>query len=228
MCTQIITGCLAGQVPHDYIHLMILRYLAAVCCAQMYTAGQVICKFRFYQIVTKTVTDILFITVTDITGGIHRSVAICLFETFWSIGVILLPLIAYINPNWSSIFLMISLPTVLYIPLWFLIPDSPTWFLKNNRVDEAEQIIRKGVKTNNKQHLLPDDLRQRLLAQMTSNSKEPLVTEWCSLWKERRTVFHMLALHIAWSVCVTNFNGMLLNAKAFGREYLPENTIALG
>ncbi|KAG4075944.1 hypothetical protein HA402_003770 [Bradysia odoriphaga] len=207
MWTQIIAGCLASYVPHNYIHLMILRYLAAVCCSQMYTAGQVI--------------------FTDITGGIHRSIAICLFESFWSIGVILLPMIAYIDPNWSSIFFMISLPTVLYIPLWFLIPDSPTWYLKKNRVDKAEDIIRKGARTNNTQHLLPNDLRQRLLAQMTSNSKEPLVTEWCSLWLGRRTVLQMLALHIAWCVCVTNYNGLLLNVKAFGRDYLSENTIAL-
>ncbi|XP_037033782.1 organic cation transporter protein-like isoform X2 [Bradysia coprophila] len=208
MWTQIIAGCLASYVPHNYIHLMILRYLAAVCCSQMYTAGQVI--------------------FTDITGGIHRSVAICLFESFWSIGVILLPLIAYIDPNWSSIFFMISLPTLLYIPLWFLIPDSPTWYLKKHQVDKAEDIIREGVQTNNTQHLLPNDLRQRLLDQMASNSKEPLVTEWCSLWKGRRTVLHLVALHIAWCVCVTNYNGLLLNVKAFGRDYLSENTIALG
>lgn len=123
---------------------------------------------------------------------------------------------------------MISLPTVLYVPLWYLIPDSPTWFLKKNQVDKAEDIIRKAAQTNNTQHLLTNDLRQRLLDQMVSSSKEPLVTEWRSLWQGRRTIFHMLALHVAWCVCVTNYNGMLLNVKAFGRDYLSENTIALG
>lgn len=43
MLSQIVTGCSAGLVPHDYGHLMLFRYLAAACCAQMYTAGQVLC-----------------------------------------------------------------------------------------------------------------------------------------------------------------------------------------
>lgn len=43
MVVQIFIGCLAGLVSNYEMH-MLLRYLAAVCCAQMYTAGQVICK----------------------------------------------------------------------------------------------------------------------------------------------------------------------------------------
>lgn len=43
MVIQIFTGCFAGLVSNHELH-MLLRYLASVCCAQMYTAGQVICK----------------------------------------------------------------------------------------------------------------------------------------------------------------------------------------
>ncbi len=43
MILQIFIGCLAGLVSNYEMH-MLLRYLAAVCCAQMYTAGQVICE----------------------------------------------------------------------------------------------------------------------------------------------------------------------------------------
>lgn len=37
-----------------------------------------------------------------------------------------------------------------------------------------------------------------------------------------------LALHTAWAVDVTNYNGMLLNIRVFGREYLIINTVVCG
>lgn len=172
----------------------------------------------------------LTFTVTDITGNTYRTISICLFETFWSIGVILLPLIAYINPSWSSIYLMMSLPTVLYIPFWLLIPDTPRWFLRKGQIDAAVEIIRKAVSVNNTEHLLPNDLRTRLTDQISLDVKElsSMSGDWWSLWKGPRAILYMISVHIAWAVYVTNYNGMLLNVKAFGREYLAVNTIAFG
>lgn len=44
MITQIILGCSTGLVDNYNLH-MFFRYLAAVCCALMYTPGLMICKF---------------------------------------------------------------------------------------------------------------------------------------------------------------------------------------
>lgn len=170
----------------------------------------------------------IFHPVTDITGGKHRSVAVCLFENFWSVGVILLPLIAFINPNWSSIFLMISLPTILYIPIWWLIPDTPRWFLRKGQIDAAAEIIEYAVSINKTKHMMMPDLRQHLNNLVTSSLKEQPPAKWNSLWTDRRIVLQIIAIHIAWAVYVTNYNGMLLNVKAFGREHLSLNTILLG
>lgn len=41
MITQIIFGCLTGLVEQFEVHIF-FRYLSAVACAQMYTAGQLI------------------------------------------------------------------------------------------------------------------------------------------------------------------------------------------
>lgn len=168
-------------------------------------------------------------TGADITGGKHRTITICLFEVFWSIGVILLPMIAYIDPNWSRIFVMISLPTVLYIPLWFFgIPNSPRWLLKSGRIEEVVKILENAVLVNNRNNLIRNDLRQRLYAQMKSDMNEPLPAEWRSLWTDPRTVRSTIAVHIAWATFVTSFNGMLLNVKAFGRQYVPVNIFVFG
>lgn len=169
-------------------------------------------------------------TVTDITGKKYRTTSICFFEIFWSLGVILLPVIAYIDPNWSSISLMISLPTIFYIPLWWFIADTPRWFLRKGRIEEAVGIIEKAFSVNNThQHPMSEpDLRQHLTKHMKLISDEEPPAKWLSLWDDRRTVVPIIAVHIAWAVCVTNYSGMLLNVRAFGGEHLSFNTSALG
>lgn len=232
MIVQIIVGCLTGLVSNYVLH-MALRCLASICCAQMYTAGHVICKFLFWlyewiQISARNYTTIN-ISVTDITGNKYRTASIIFFEAFWSLGIIILPAITYIDPNWSNIFLMISLPTILYIPLWCFIPDTPMWFLRKGRIDDAVVIIKDAVAANNsKLSMSEPELRKHLMDQMTLNSNEQSA-KWKSLWKERRsTVVQIVAIHIAWAACVTNYSGMLFNVKAFGRDNLSINTIALG
>lgn len=44
MLAQIVCGNVTGMVKHYALHVF-FRCLSAVCCAQMYTAGQMICKY---------------------------------------------------------------------------------------------------------------------------------------------------------------------------------------
>lgn len=37
-----------------------------------------------------------------------------------------------------------------------------------------------------------------------------------------------MAVHYAWSVYVLNFNCVVLNIRAYGRDHLPMNTVAIG
>ncbi|KAL3042535.1 hypothetical protein OYC64_020463 [Pagothenia borchgrevinki] len=90
-----------------------------------------------------------FVLGTEILTGdvrvIFSSMGVCLGFT---IGYMILPLIAFFLRDWKSLLLAISLPGMLYIPLWWFIPESPRWLLSQGRVEEAEAIVRKAAKTN--------------------------------------------------------------------------------
>lgn len=164
---------------------------------------------------------------SDITGGKPKTYTICLFETFWSIGVIFLPLLAYLFPNWSDLYLAISLPTIIYIGLWFFITDSPRWLLSHGHIDKARDVLLYAAKMN-KNKDIPEDLEQRLKSQAEQSLKAAAPATWWSLWKGPKAKTTMIATHLAWAIYVTNYNGMLVNVKAFGRDYIDVNTIIFG
>lgn len=172
----------------------------------------------------------MFVSVADITGGKYRKSVICLFESFWGIGVILLPFISNLLPSWSwtSIYLAISLPTVAYIFVWFWIPDSPKWLLAHGEISAAKNCLFHAIQVNKRTSSLPSNFDSFLQLEAAKYAKAPKPENWWSLWSSKTQIIMMIALHTAWAVDVTNYNGMLLNIRVFGRNYLIINTVICG
>ncbi|KAM4726286.1 organic cation/carnitine transporter 2-like [Anableps anableps] len=83
-----------------------------------------------------------------LTGNVrilYSSMGTCLG---FAVGYILLPVTAYFLRDWKSLLMALSIPGLTYIPLWWLIPESPRWLLSQGRVEEAEAIIRKAAQWN--------------------------------------------------------------------------------
>uniref|UniRef100_A0A3Q3WAM5 Major facilitator superfamily (MFS) profile domain-containing protein n=1 Tax=Mola mola TaxID=94237 RepID=A0A3Q3WAM5_MOLML len=66
----------------------------------------------------------------------------------YGIGYALLPLFAYFIRGWRMLLVAAAIPSALFIPLLWVIPESPRWLLHKGRVEEAELIIRNAAKWN--------------------------------------------------------------------------------
>ncbi|XP_068605064.1 solute carrier family 22 member 21-like [Brachionichthys hirsutus] len=66
----------------------------------------------------------------------------------FGIGYALLPLAAYFIRGWRMLLVASAIPPLLFLPMWWVIPESPRWLLQKGRVEEAELIVRKAAKMN--------------------------------------------------------------------------------
>lgn len=122
----------------------------------------------------------------------------------------------------------ISLPTTLYIMTWPWITDSPSWHLRRGNTETVMHILMDAATVNDRKYAVPYNLEQHVSVQATGTQKSVIESNWWSLWSDRKAIITMLALHVAWTGYVTNYNGMLLNIRAFNRDFLTANTIAAG
>ncbi|XP_076836672.1 organic cation/carnitine transporter 2-like isoform X1 [Brachyhypopomus gauderio] len=76
---------------------------------------------------------------------IYSTIGVCIF---FSIGYMVLPLVAYFIRDWRMLLLAIALPGFLYIPLWWFIPESPRWLVSRGRIEEAEAILQDAARKN--------------------------------------------------------------------------------
>ncbi|XP_077122076.1 solute carrier family 22 member 4-like [Ranitomeya variabilis] len=90
-----------------------------------------------------------FILGSEILGKsariIFSTLGICIF---FAIGYMILPLFAFFLRDWRTLLMALTVPGLLCVPLWWIIPESPQWLITQGRVEEAEAIIRKAAKQN--------------------------------------------------------------------------------
>uniref|UniRef100_A0A3P8ZQ43 Major facilitator superfamily (MFS) profile domain-containing protein n=1 Tax=Esox lucius TaxID=8010 RepID=A0A3P8ZQ43_ESOLU len=66
----------------------------------------------------------------------------------FGVGYACLPLFAYFIRGWRMLLVASAIPCVFFIPLWWVIPESPRWLLSQGRVEEAELVIKNAAKMN--------------------------------------------------------------------------------
>lgn len=225
--SQIFFGIATGYAPTYELHLFFRCSVAATC--SLMCIGIMIRMKTFHYTYLNIFLKFSIITVTDITLGVYKVSIICLFEQFWSIGVILLPLMSTFWDSWALVYVAITLPTLSFIVIYIWIPDSPRWLLKNGQIDEAKRVLLKAAKVNKKTDFVEDDVEKQLQLLAEKMSHDPPEAKWATIWegdwKHKGTVF---VAHICWSIYLSLYFAYLLHVRAMGRDYLEVNTIIAG
>ncbi|XP_078253212.1 organic cation/carnitine transporter 2-like [Rhinoraja longicauda] len=119
-----------------------------------------------------------FVLGTELLGKAERiafsTLGVCMF---YAVGYLVLPLFAYYIRSWRMLLLALTLPEILYIPFWWLIPESPRWLIAQGQVKEAEKIVQGFAEKNGITHVGVifeiADSRDYALLDSSDNQKHP-------------------------------------------------------
>ncbi|XP_076466252.1 organic cation transporter protein-like [Babylonia areolata] len=84
----------------------------------------------------------------EIVGPSKRAWAGVLIEISWCLGGLVLVIFAYFIRNWRYLEIAVSIPSIVLLFYWWLIPESPRWLSSRGREAEAVKILERIAKSN--------------------------------------------------------------------------------
>ncbi|XP_013790153.2 solute carrier family 22 member 5-like [Limulus polyphemus] len=138
----------------------------------------------------------------------------------WSIGMCILPLLAYLCRDWRILGLITTCCCIPFLASWRFLPESPRWLVSVGRYEEATVILTRIAKTNG--YPVPTDLMTKL-KKFQKNIKEEEETTYNlkDLFHYSTLRKHFLIVTLSWISCVIGFYSLVINAtNLYGNEFL--------
>ncbi|XP_052244562.1 organic cation transporter protein-like [Dreissena polymorpha] len=161
--------------------------------------------FRFLQGVgTLSMYTTLFVIGLELVGPSYRVAAGMLINFFWSVGLYVLCLTAFLVRSYFPLQLALACPTVILVLHIWLVPESPRWLMSKGRYQEANQILQKCAKVNGV--TLPDYLIDYDIDDVTKTSQSVL-----KMFTVPRLLLRTLIIYFNWIVVNMVYYGLTLN-----------------
>ncbi|XP_028628579.1 solute carrier family 22 member 3 [Grammomys surdaster] len=166
--------------------------------------------FRFLQgVFGKGAWMTCFVIVTEIVGSKQRRIVGIVIQMFFTLGIIILPGIAYFTPSWQGIQLAISLPSFLFLLYYWVVPESPRWLITRKQGEKALQILRRVAKCNGK-HLSSN------YSEITVTDEEVSNPSCLDLIRTPQMRKCTLILMFAWFTSAVVYQGLVMRLGLIG------------
>ncbi|XP_067674872.1 organic cation transporter protein-like [Haliotis asinina] len=160
-----------------------------------------------------------FVIGVELVGPSKRVLAGIVIELFWCLGLFILGAVAYGIRNWQHLQLVLSVPSVLLLLLWWFIPESPRWLLSRGRDAEAEEIIRKAAEVNGV------DLPPKIFDKSMVDLNQPQARVW-EMFTTPVLLIRSLVIFLNWFVISMVYYGLGLNVQNLSGDIYLNFTIA--
>lgn len=103
---------------------------------------------RFFQGVAQTMYSICFVLLLEITGPKHRVTAGNILAYSFSVGQMVIVLLAYIFKDWRKVQWTLAIYIMPFFMYYWLVPESPRWLLGTYHVRDAIKVLKKITNVN--------------------------------------------------------------------------------
>lgn len=200
----VIFGSLAekfGRLKTLFFTIVLFVSMDVACLFAWSAASMML--FRFLQGVgTGGEVPVASAYINEFIGAEKRGRFFLLYEVIFPIGLMFAGMAAYfLVPvyGWKAMFVVGLVPSILTIPLRWLMPESPRWLASKGRIAEAQAVVK----------LLEDDATKHgvVLAEPVVKELDPKATEK-SDWKELFGGFYRKRTFTIWGlwICVYMIN----------------------
>ncbi|XP_067619680.1 organic cation transporter protein-like [Eurosta solidaginis] len=148
LLTQVTFGILAGIAP-DYLTYTIVRFIIGATTSGVFLVAYVIAM--------------------EMVGPKKRLYAGMFLMMFFSTGFMLTGAFGYFIHEWRTFQIAISLPGLVFLGYYWIIPESVRWLISNNRREDAIANIKKAARFNNV------DLDTETIDQLLNDNKDIII-----------------------------------------------------
>ncbi|XP_030412554.1 solute carrier family 22 member 3 [Gopherus evgoodei] len=166
--------------------------------------------FRFLQgVFGKGTWMTAYVIVTEIVGSDQRRIVGIVIQMFFTLGIMILPGIAYLIPTWQGIQLAITLPNFLFLLYYWAVPESPRWLLTRKKGEKALNIMHTIAKHNGK-YLSPH------YSEITVADEEVSNPSFLDLVRTPQMRKYTLILMYAWFTSALIYQGLVMRLGIIG------------
>lgn len=141
----------------------------------------------------------------EIIGIQWRELISVLFHIPFNLGHLTLPIFAYFIRDWHNLQLALSIPSIILISYYWLIPESPRWLFAVGRIPETVAVLEKAAKRNK---LPTDTIEADLIAHKKTLTDSKSKGNIIDLLRTPNMRTKTLAMWFNWFVCGLAFFGV--------------------
>ncbi|CAG5027893.1 unnamed protein product [Parnassius apollo] len=182
---QVTMGISAAYIP-DYWGFTFVRFLVGISVGGTMVIG--------------------FVIIMEFVETKYRDVISALYQVPFNLGHMLLPVYGYFLRDFSDFQLGISIPTIILLSLFILLPESPRWLIAVNETDKAIVILEKVAKENKQPSV---DIRKEVETyQQTLQQNQTKKGNILDLFRTPNLRKNILCMAFNWLSCSYCFYGV--------------------
>ncbi|GIY11337.1 solute carrier family 22 member 3 [Caerostris darwini] len=159
-------------------------------------------------------SDLCYVMMEIISPEFRATYALAT-DLAWIAGALCLPAIAWLLRNWFWMQIVITLPSIVLLACFWLIPESPRWLLAHEKADEAMKILTEAANKNGLDPVITNfELKEAISKSIKANENDDKSVNILQLFKpelRKRTC----VIWFVWCVTTFMYYGISYNTNEF-------------